>query len=177
MRANGDGRLPGPDFLLESVAAGTLDDLPTNVATDTQGSDRWLRSSQPHNGGSSNSSNSPSGGFVIEPGTPGIPILLAQARSASMDPSEMCGPDTDTSMVGMGSVTDALPNGHPMAPPNGLSMMPMNGGIDPAMYQQAQGVPGAAFMMAPQGVFMDGYGGQYMNGQQGPPSYGHQGYG
>ncbi|OAQ89329.1 fungal transcriptional regulatory protein [Purpureocillium lilacinum] len=177
LRANGDGRLPGPDFLLESVAAGTLDDLPTNVATDTQGSDRWLRSSQPHNGGSSNSSNSPSGGFVIEPGTPGIPILLAQARSASMDPSEMCGPDTDTSMVGMGSVTDALPNGHPMAPPNGLSMMPMNGGIDPAMYQQAQGVPGAAFMMAPQGVFMDGYGGQYMNGQQGPPSYGHQGYG
>ncbi|KAJ6446607.1 fungal transcriptional regulatory protein [Purpureocillium lavendulum] len=180
LRSDMDGRLPGPDFLLERVAAGSMDDLQTVLAVDSQGSDRWLRSSQLQTGGSSHSSGSPSGGFAIEPGTPGIPILLAQARSASIDPSEMGGVDADTPMIGMSTITDALPDGHPMAPPNGMSVLPMNGaGLDPGMYQQAPPGPTPGFMMTPQGVFMDGYAGQYMNGggQQGPSGYGHQGYG
>lgn len=168
-----DDRLPGPGSLLESIAAGIAEDPTRHLTIDSPGADRWLRSPQMSMGGAFPFSNPQTGGIMIEPGTPGIPILLAQDRTASMDPSEMPTMyDGDNTTMALTDLTGALPNGNAPMPPNDMSMLHMNGSIDPAMYQQVPPGPSPAFVMAQQGALMNGYATQYAKGQGDQKNYG-----
>ncbi|KAM4057059.1 fungal zn(2)-Cys(6) binuclear cluster domain-containing protein [Hirsutella rhossiliensis] len=158
-RTDGDNRLPGTDSL--------------------SGADRWFHTPQMPTGPALQYPTSPASSFGIEPGTPGIPLLLAQARTASMDPSEMAAMyDSDNTIMGLTDLTGALPDGNPLMTPNDVPLMQINGSIDPAMYQQAPPGPSPGFALAQQGIFMDGYTGQFANGHREPNSFGQQtGYG
>ncbi|RDA87587.1 hypothetical protein CP532_4005 [Ophiocordyceps camponoti-leonardi (nom. inval.)] len=179
-RTDGDNRLPGPDSLLASIATGTMEDTRRSLAVDTAGAaDRWLRAAQVPAAGTIQYPGSPHGsGFGVEPGTPGIPLLLAQARTASMDPTELAAMfDSENAMMDMADLTGALPDGDGLMPAGDMPLM-MDGSIDPAMYQQAPPGPSPGFLMAQQGIFMDSYGGSFTNGHGDPGSYGPQtGYG
>ncbi|PHH76716.1 hypothetical protein CDD80_1313 [Ophiocordyceps camponoti-rufipedis] len=181
-RADGDYRLPGPDSLLASIATGTMEETRRSHAIDMAiGADRWLRAAQMPTAGALQYPGSPHGaGFGVEPGTPGIPLLLAQARTASMDPSELAAMfESENAMMDMADLTGALPDGDALMPAGDMPLMQMDGSIDPAMYQQAPPGPSPGFLMAQQGMFMDGYGGApFANGHGDPSSYGPQtGYG
>lgn len=182
-RAAGDSRLPGPDSLLENIAAGTSGDYKTPLSADGSVSDRWLRSSHSQPGNGLSYQGSHFGGFTVEPGTPGVPLLLAQARTASMDPSELPAVyDADNAMMAMTDLDGTLADGSALLPPSSVPMLQMAGGLDTALYQPPQSSqPSSSFMMTHQGVFMDGYEGQYTSaGGQAPDgaAYGQQpGYG
>ncbi|KND95066.1 putative transcriptional regulatory protein PB1A11.04c [Tolypocladium ophioglossoides CBS 100239] len=166
-----DDRLPGTESFLESIAAGIMEDPMRHLTIDSPVTDRWLRSSQMSIGEAFPYSNPQTGGIMIEPGTPGIPILLAQARTASMDPSEMPTTyDGDNTTMELTDLTGSLPDGNVSMPPNDMSILQMNGSIDPVMYQQAP----PAFMMAQQGVLTNGYATQYAKGQGDQKNYGQQ---
>lgn len=152
----------------------------SNLTIDSSSADRWLHTPQlPPNGAALQYPTSPTSSFGIEPGTPGIPLLLAQARTASMDPSEMAAMyDSDNTMMGLADLTGALSNGNALLSHNDIPLMQLNGSIDPAMYQQAPPGPSPGFVMAQHGMFLDGYTGQFANGHRDPNSYGQQtGYG
>lgn len=174
-RRDGDHRLPGTDSLLASIATGTMEDPMRNLTIDGSSADRWLRTPHLPTGATLQYPN----GFGIEPGTPGVPLLLAQARTASTDPSEMSPMyDAENAMMGLTDLTGTLPDGNQLLSPNEMPLMQMNGSIDPAMYQQAPPGPSPGFALAQQGMFMDGYAGQFTNGHGDPNSYGqHPGYG
>lgn len=179
-RMDGDNRLPGPDSLLESIASGIKEEEPRrHLAVDTTSADEWLRSSQLSTSGPLQYSSSPAHGLGLEPGTPGIPLLLAQARTASMDPSEMSTMyDYDNTLMALTDFTGALPDGNSLMPTNDMHLLQMNGSIDPAMYHQAPPGPSPGFVMVQHGMFADAYTGQYANGQADATSYGHApGYG
>ncbi|PHH67963.1 hypothetical protein CDD83_6328 [Cordyceps sp. RAO-2017] len=96
-----------------------------------------------------------------------------------MDPSEMSAMyDSDSAMMGLADLTGALPDEGSLMPTGDMPLMHMNGSIDPAMYQQAPPGPSPGFMMAQQGMFMDGYAGQFANGHGDAAGYGQPtGYG
>ncbi|PNY23821.1 transcriptional regulatory protein [Tolypocladium capitatum] len=168
-------RLPGPESLLENIAAGIMEDPTRHPAIDSLGSDRWLRPSQLSIGEAFPYSGPQTGGITMEPGTPGIPILLAQARTALMDPSEMPAMyDGDNTTMTLTDLTVALPDGNAPMPPSDMSILQVNGSIDPAMYQQAPPGPSPAFMMAQQDVLMGGYSTQYAKGQGDQKMFGQQ---
>lgn len=178
-RTDGDNRLPGTDSLLASIATGTMEDPMRNLSIDVPSTDRWLHSPQVQTGAALQYPTSPASSFGIEPGTPGIPLLLAQARTGSMDSSEMAAMyESDNSMMGLADLTGAAPDANPLLAPNEMPMMQMSGSIDPAMYQQAPPGPSPGFALAQQGMFMDGYTGQFANEHRGPHGYGQPtGYG
>ncbi|PHH69229.1 hypothetical protein CDD82_7905 [Ophiocordyceps australis] len=176
-RPEGDSRLPGPESLLESVAAGTMEDPRRQLTLDASSADHWLRSSQQSPGATLSYSQSPR--FEVEPGTPGIPLLLAQARTGSLDPSESSAAfEAGNAMMGLADLNANLPDGHSLMAPGEMSHSHMNGSIDPAMYHQAPSGPSNGFMMGQHDMFIDGYNGHYANGHGDQNHYGqHAGYG
>ncbi|KJZ72888.1 hypothetical protein HIM_07651 [Hirsutella minnesotensis 3608] len=180
LRSEGDQRLASTDALLAGVAAGTMEESRRAMIMDDGNADRWFRASQlPLNSGNPQYTSPTASSFIIEPGTPGIPVLLAQARTASLDPSEMSSIyESDNAMMGLGDLTGSLPDSTAMMPTNDMPLMQMGGSIDPAMYHHAPPGPSPTFTLGQQGMYVDGYGGQFANGHADPHNYGQQaGYG
>ncbi|KYK60152.1 hypothetical protein DCS_01287 [Drechmeria coniospora] len=175
LRATGDGRFPGPELLLGNPAgsAGAVENPLRHSALDTQGADQWLRSATMLTGRTPSFSNSQLGSVAIEAGTPGIPILLAQARkAAALDQSVVAGMfDANNTVFGLASV---LPDGNLLSPPNDIPMtMQVNGSIDPAMYQQEAG-PSSGFLIPEPGPYLGGFADQYSNASGQATNFGPQ---
>lgn len=161
------------------MADGNMEDFQTTIGKDSHGSDRWLRTGQMP---PAPQPDAPNGGAAIQPGTPGIPILLEQARSPSLDASDAVEEYVGSgSMVGLDDMPGALllRDANPLALPSSMPMLPVNGGIDPAMYQQAPPVTGPPpalapmpNLMVPQHGIYGGYPCQYAAGQGEPAGYG-----
>lgn len=176
-----DSGLPGPNLLLEQM-------LVVHSAEDRRGrtgdptpSDWWMGPTTPQQSSPSVVTPQPAPmslqevGFDIEHGPPGLPFMLAQARSASMEMPPMY--DVENPIMDLSNKArwmmpeldnSMLPATFQMVPPaSDLPIVRMDGVVpDPSMFQQAQSADPQQHYMPPQhDMFVEGYpASQFPNG-------------